>query len=136
MRALTKVQRAWILERLMHNHKYAVVVLYAGTFPEKEALKFALVFRVAGWTVLGPFVDENICAEGLRIGVRDPHSPCPSAHLLVDVLVSAGMNVRIVKAVETLPSAFFDGCSVLLGPSRTPTIPTLTQPDAKHVMLP
>lgn len=84
MRGLTKAQRAGILGRLRHNHKYAVVVSYAGTFPEKEALKFASVLRVAGWTVLGPFVDENTCAEGLRIGVRDPHSPCPSAHLLVE----------------------------------------------------
>jgi len=39
MRALTKAQRAGILERLGHNHKYEVVVSYAPMFPEGEALK-------------------------------------------------------------------------------------------------
>jgi hypothetical protein len=116
MRGVTKAQRAGILERLQHNRKYLVVISYAGKSIEQDAAEFAGLLQQAGWTVFGPYANENICTPGLQIGVRDIHSPCPSAHLLVDVLVSVGMDARLVKAPETPPSAFFiDGCSLLLG---------------------
>jgi hypothetical protein len=116
MRALTNAQRAGMLERLKHNHKYDIVVSYAGTFPKKKALKFAAVFQEAGWKVSGPFLSEDICTEGLGIAVPDTHSPCPSAHLLIDVLVSVGIDARVVSTAEHLPSDS-NGCSLLLGPS-------------------
>ncbi|HYA25755.1 MAG TPA: hypothetical protein VEF05_16445 [Terriglobales bacterium] len=116
MLALTEALRAGILERLKYNHKYAVVVWYAGSFAEKEALAFASLLQEAGWTVSGPFASENISGEGLQIGVPYLHYPCPSAHLLVDTLVSVGISVKLVKA-ETLPSTSFGGCSLLLGQS-------------------
>ena len=115
MRALTKAQRTSILERLRHNQKYAAVVSYQGKNSEKEAEEFASVLKEAGWTVSGPHVNENICAEGVEIGVRDPTSPCPSAHLLLDVLVSAGLNARLVKTTEPLPSASPSSCCLQLG---------------------
>jgi len=114
MRILTKAQRAGIVERLKHNHKYAVVVSCGKAFPQKDALEFASVLREAGWTVSGLYVNES-SAEGLQIGVRDLRSPCPSAHLLLDVLVSVGLNARLVTTPVPLPSAFFEGCSLLLG---------------------
>lgn len=113
MSALTKAQRTDLVERLRHNNKYAVVVSYAGTFPEKEALEFASVLQEAGWTVSGPFVNEDTCAEGFRIGVSDPRLPCPSARLLMDVLVSVGLNASLVKAAQPLP-AFSGSCCLLL----------------------
>jgi hypothetical protein len=115
MRTLTKAQRIGILERLRHNQKYSAVVSYQGKYSEKEALEFASVLEEAGWTVSGPHVNENICAEGIEIGVRDPASPCPSAHLLLDVLVSAGLNARLVKTAEPHPSASSSGCCLQLG---------------------
>ena len=114
MCALSKAQRAGILERLKHNHKYAVVVSCAKAFPQRAALEFASVLQEAGWTVSGPLVNEKICMEGVQIGVPDLRSPCPSAHLLLDVLVSVGMDVTFVRAAEALPSVFFEGCSLLL----------------------
>jgi len=126
-RVLTKAQRAGILERLKHNYKYAVVVSCGKAFPQKDALEFASVLREAGWTVSGPHVDES-CAEGLEIGVRDLRSPCPSAHLLLDVLVSVAMNARLVTAPGPLPSVFLEGCSLLLGaPVRTDKCNALEQ---------
>ena len=115
MRALTKAQRIGILERLKHNHKYSAVVSYQGKHTEQEALEFASVLEEAGWIVSGPHVNEHICAEGVEIGVRDPASPCPSAHLLLDVLVSAGLNARLVKTAEPLPTAFSSSCCLQLG---------------------
>jgi hypothetical protein len=117
MRALKTAQRDGILERLRHNHRYSVVVSYSEK-QKRKATEFVGLLQDAGWTVLGPFVNENICTPDLQIGIRDPHSPCPSAHLLVDVLVSVGMDVRLVRAAETLPSTSFDGCSLLFGSSH------------------
>ncbi len=115
MRALTKAQQIGILERLKHNHTYSAVVSYQGKHTEKEALEFASVLEEAGWIVSGPHVNEHIWAEGVEIGVRDPDSPCPSAHLLLDVLVSAGLNARLVKTAEPLPTAFSSSCCLQLG---------------------
>jgi hypothetical protein len=122
MRALKTAQRDGILERLRHNHKYSVVVSYSEK-QKTKATEFAGLLQDAGWTVLGPFVNENICTPGLQIGVPDLHSPCASAHLLVDVLVSVGMDVRLVRAGETLPSTSFGGCYLLFGPSRASRLP-------------
>jgi hypothetical protein len=115
MRTITKAQRAGILERLKHNQKYSAVVAYQGKYIEKEALEFASVLEEAGWIVSGPHMNENICGEGVEIGVSDLRSPCPSAHLLLDVLVSAGLNVRLVETAEPLPSAFESSCCLQLG---------------------
>jgi len=115
VRALTKAQRTGILERLRHNHKYSAVVSYRGRSSEKEAMEFASVLEEAGWTVSGPHVNDNICAEGLEIGVRDPASPCSSAHLLLDVLVAAGLNTRLVKTATPIPSAFSSSCCLQFG---------------------
>lgn len=123
MRAFTKAQRARILERLKHNHKYSIVVSCAKTCPQEDAQDFASVLQEAGWTVSGPFANEKIYVEGIQIGVPDLRSPCPSAHLLLDVLVSVGFNVKFVRAAETLPSAFFEGCSLLLGSSLGIALP-------------
>lgn len=130
MGALTKTQRIGIFERLKHNNKYAVVVSYAGTVPEKEALEFASVLEEAGWIVSAPHVNENICAEGVEIGVRDLASPCPSAHLLLDVLASAGLNARLVKTAEPLPSGFSGSCCLQFGRLGSDGVPgqPLTQP--------
>ena len=115
MCALTKAQRTGILERLRHNQKYSAVVSYQGKHSEKEGLAFASLLEEAGWIVSGPHVNENICAKGVEIGVRDPASPCPSAHLLLDVLVSVGLNARLVKTAEPLPSASSSSCCLQLG---------------------
>ncbi|SPF35958.1 hypothetical protein SBA1_1480032 [Candidatus Sulfotelmatobacter kueseliae] len=119
MRALTKAQRAAILERLQHNHRYSAVVAYQGKHIEKEALEFASVLEEAGWIVSGPYVNENICAEGIEIGIGDPISACPSAHLLLEVLISAGLSAKVVKTAEPLPSAFPGSCSLQLGRLRS-----------------
>lgn len=119
MRALNKAQRAGILKRLKHNHKYSAVVAYQGKHIEKEALEFASVLEEAGWLVSGLYVNENICADGVEIGIRDPNSPCPSAHLLLDVLVSAGLNAKVVKTAEPLPSALPGSCCLQLGRLRS-----------------
>lgn len=119
VRAISNAQRAGILERQTHNKKHSAVVLYTNKRAEQEAFEFASVLQEAGWTVSGPQVDENICAEGLRVGVRDLNSTSPSAHLLLDVLLSGGLNTSLVKAAEVLPSAFSSGCCLLLGRSRT-----------------
>lgn len=115
MGALTKAQQIGILERLRHNQKYSAVVSYQGKYTEKEALEFASLLKEAGWMVSGPHLNESISADGLEIGVRYPDSPCPSAHLLLDVLVSAGLNARLVKTAEPLPSAFSSSCCLQLG---------------------
>ena len=104
MRVISKAQRAGILERLKHNKKYLAVVLCTGKRVEKEALEFVSVLQEAGWTVSGPDTDATVAAEGLQIGVRDLYSPCPSARLLLDVLVSVGLNASLVKAAWFLPS--------------------------------
>ncbi len=119
MSAFTNKQRTGILERLKHNHKYAVVIFYANaSFPEKEALDFASVLDEGGWTVLGPFPSDSNTLEGIRIGVRDPRSPGPSAHLLLDVLVSVSINVSLATAPGGLPATPFEGCCLLLSPPR------------------
>jgi hypothetical protein len=82
---------------------------------EKEASEFASLLEEAGWIVSGPHVNENICAKGVEIGVRDPASPCPSAHLLLDVLISVGLNARLVKTAEPLSSASSSSCCLQFG---------------------
>lgn len=115
MRTLTQAQRTGILERLRHNHKYSVVVSYQAKSSEEEATEFASILEEAGWTVSGPHLSENTAMEELEIGVRDPACPCPSAHLLLDVLVSAGLNTRFVKTTAPISSASFDSCCLQLG---------------------
>jgi len=115
MGTLSKAQRIGILERLKHNQKYSAVVAYQGKHTEKEALEFVSVLKEAGWVVSGPHANENICADGVEIGVREPAWPCPSAHLLLDVLVSVGLDARLVKTAEPLPSAFSSSCCLQVG---------------------
>lgn len=117
MRVLTKAQRAGILERLKHNNKYEVLVSYAESFSEKKALEFTSVLQEAGWIVSGPFANENVCPEGIRIGVREPHSPCPSARLLVDTLVAVGINAIVVKAEGSLCPSTFSSCCLQVASS-------------------
>jgi hypothetical protein len=130
MRALTKAQRAGILERLKHNEKYWAVIAYQGKDSEKEALEFGSVLEEAGWIVSGPHPNENICAGGLEIGVRYPGSPCPSAHLLLDVFISVGLNARLVKTSEPLPSAHSGSCCLQRGGLGSGGVPgqPLTEP--------
>jgi hypothetical protein len=85
-------------------------------YPEKEAVAFVGLLEEAGWTVSGSFVNENIAAEGLQIGVQNLQSPCPSARLLMDVLVSVGLSVNLVRAPESL-------CLLMAVCCRGPSVP-------------
>jgi hypothetical protein len=115
MPALTKAQRAGIVERLKYNRKYSAVILYAGNSVELEAAEFASVLQEAGWSISGVSVNERVPAEGLRIGVHDLASPCPSARLLLDVLVSVGLDDGLVRTAEAPYSTLSSDCCVLVG---------------------
>lgn len=116
MGALKKLQRAGILKRLRNNRKFPVLVLYAGTHTTEEyAQELASVLQEAGWKVSGPERSERICVESVQIGVRDLGTPCPSARLLLDTLIAAGISTRLAPAADLFPNAFPTGCCLLIG---------------------
>lgn len=119
MRGLTKAQRVGLLERLKRNHKYGVVVSFAATFPEKQALEFSSVFQEAGWGVTGPFVSEKCSGRGLQICVPDLHCPCASGHLLIDVFVSVGLDATLVQDPEVAHPTQSADCRLLLNSLET-----------------
>jgi hypothetical protein len=114
MGTLTKAQRSSILERLEHNPKYAIAISFAATFPQKNALEFASLFKEAGWKVTGPFPSEKGGTKSFQIGVPDLHCPCPGARLLVDVFVSVGLLATLVWAPEAAHPTQSSGCCLLL----------------------
>ena len=93
-----------------------MLVLYAGThITEDYARDLASVLLEAGWKVLGPERSERIFVESVQIGIRDLGTPCPSARLLLDTLIAAGISTRLVPAAALFPEAFPTGCCLLIG---------------------
>jgi hypothetical protein len=108
MNSLRNVQCAGILKRLRHNKKYWAVIFYSRNRIEDMAYaqNLASVLEEAGWEVSGPEPSERIFADGLRIGLRDPRNPCPSARLLLDTLTAVGIAAR-TEPVGDFPSTSF-----------------------------
>ena len=123
MRALTKAQRAGILEQLKHNEITRLSLHIREGFRRKPGF-----LRAGGYRMDCLHPNENICAEGLEIGVRYLGSPCPSAHLLLDVLISVGLNARLVKTSEPLPSAHSGSCCLQVGGLGSGGVQPLTEP--------
>ena len=117
MNSLKQVQRAGILKRLHLNKKYWAIIFYSANHTEDVAYAqdFASVLQEAGWTVSGPEASENIFAEGLYIGVRDPRGPCPSASLLLDTLTAVGIEASTAPAGDFLSSSSPISCCLLVG---------------------
>jgi hypothetical protein len=116
MNSLRKAQRAGILKRLRQNKKYWAVIFYSGNRIEDVAYAqdFASVLEEAGWEVSGPEASERIFADGLRIGLRDPRDPCPSARLLLDTLIAVGIGAKTAPAGDFLSTSLPINCCLLV----------------------
>jgi len=78
------------------------------------AQDFASVLEEAGWEVSGPEASERIFADGLRIGLRDPRDPCPSARLLLDTLIAVGIGATRAPAGDFLSTCLPNNCCLLV----------------------